>query len=104
MIVSTFDYLVLLSRRNYSTPLVRFLAWGAMPRQSISASMKCDRNGAFVAIIGFFALSVLYAAAADPPPAEAFRVLPPTSAGAPVITPYLKYQTEVAWQEEDLRR
>ncbi len=66
--------------------------------------MKCDRNGALVAIIGFFALSVLYAAAADPPPAEAFRVLPPASAGAPVITPYLKYQTEVAWQEDDLRR
>ena len=44
------------------------------------------------------------AAAADTPLADAFRVLPPPSAEAPVITPYLKYQTEMAWQEDDLRR
>ena len=55
-------------------------------------------------ILGFFAASVTTAAAADPPSADAFRVLPPASAEAPVITPYLKYQTEMAWRQDDLRR
>ena len=44
------------------------------------------------------------ALAADAPPPEAFRVLPPVSAEKPAITPYLKYQTEMAWYEDDLRR
>src|SRR5438445_85185 len=57
-----------------------------------------------ILILGFFAFSVLSAAAADTPAADAFRVLPPPSAEAPVITPYLKYQTEMAWQQDDLRR
>jgi Acetyl xylan esterase (AXE1) len=42
--------------------------------------------------------------AADAPPAEAFRVLPATATQGPAITPYLKYQTELAWQEERQRR
>jgi hypothetical protein len=41
--------------------------------------------------------------AADEPPAEAFRVLPPAAKEAPVISPYLKYQTEMAWEEDDQR-
>src|SRR5438552_77058 len=57
-----------------------------------------------ILILGFFAFSIQSAAAADTPPADAFRVLPPPSAEAPVITPYLKYQTEIAWQQDDLRR
>src|SRR5207245_10924826 len=57
-----------------------------------------------ILILGFFAFSVLSAAGADLPPADAFRVLPPASVEAPVITPYLKYQTEMAWQQDDLRR
>lgn len=57
-----------------------------------------------VLIVGFFAVSVLSAAGADAPAAEAFRVLPPLSAEGPVITPYLKYQTEMAWHQDDLRR
>src|SRR6266480_579712 len=57
-----------------------------------------------ILIFGFFAFSVLCAAAADMPPADAFRVLPPPSAEGPVITPYLKYQTEMAWRQDDLRR
>ncbi len=65
--------------------------------------MKCDHS-AFLAIIGFFAFPVLFEAAADSPPADAFRVLSPASAEAPVITPYLKYQTEMAWQQDDQRR
>src|SRR6266702_2270774 len=55
-------------------------------------------------IVGFFAVSVLSAAGADAPAAEAFRVLAPKSADGPVITPYLKYQTEMAWHEDDERR
>src|SRR5262245_2477230 len=43
-------------------------------------------------------------AAADAPPADAFRVLPHSASGAPTITPYLKYQTDVAWQQDDERR
>jgi hypothetical protein len=40
----------------------------------------------------------------DAPPAEAFRVLPPSGAEAPQITPYLLYQTALAWNEDELRR
>jgi len=57
-----------------------------------------------VLIVGFFAVSVLSAAGADAPAAEAFRVLPPQPAQGPVITPYLKYETEMAWHQDDERR
>src|SRR5690349_5025724 len=46
----------------------------------------------------------LSAAAADAPPPEAFRVLPVPSSEGPMITAYLKYQTEMAWREDDQRR
>ncbi len=49
-------------------------------------------------------LLAVSALAADAPPPEAFRVLPPVMAGKPEITPYLRYQTEMAWHEDDLRR
>src|SRR5205809_4155480 len=39
-----------------------------------------------------------------PPPPEAFRVFKQTPAPGPRITPYLKYQTEQAWREDELRR
>lgn len=39
----------------------------------------------------------------DTPPSDAFRVLPQTAAG-PAITPYLKYQTELAWRQDEQRR
>jgi pimeloyl-ACP methyl ester carboxylesterase len=55
-------------------------------------------------VVGLCAISLLSADAADSPPPEAFRVLTPASAEAPVITPYLKYQTEMAWRQDDLRR
>ena len=73
----------------------------------IFASPRRYRDSAVVAIITFFTsffTFVVSAVAADPPPPDAFRVLPPPSAEAPVITPYLKYQTEMAWQQDDLRR
>jgi len=37
-------------------------------------------------------------------PAEAFRVLPPSDAEGPQITPYLLYQTALAWNQDELRR
>ena len=45
-----------------------------------------------------------WASDADEPPADAFRVLPPAAKEARVITPYLDYQTEMAWQQDDERR
>jgi hypothetical protein len=44
------------------------------------------------------------ALAADAPPPDAFRVLPTMAAEKPTVTPYLRYQTEMAWHEDDLRR
>ncbi len=40
----------------------------------------------------------------DAPPAEAFRVLSQSPTQGPTITPYLKYQTELAWRQDDRRR
>ena len=55
-------------------------------------------------VLGFCAVCTLSAAAADAPSPEAFRVLPPVSAEAPVITRYLTYQAEMAWRQDDQRR
>ncbi len=38
------------------------------------------------------------------PPAEAFRVLPPPDPEGPQITPYLLYQTSLAWHQDALRQ
>ncbi len=38
------------------------------------------------------------------PPAEAFRVLPHPEAEGPEITPYLLYQTSLAWHQDELRQ
>jgi len=38
------------------------------------------------------------------PPPEAFRVLPPPEAEGPQITPYLLYQTTLAWQQNAQRQ
>ena len=38
------------------------------------------------------------------PPSEAFRVLAKPVAEGPAITPYLLYQTDVAWQQDERRR
>ena len=55
----------------------------------------------FGSMLAFSIVSV----ASDAPPADSFRVLPPfVSTDAPSITPYLKYQTELAWQQDELRR
>jgi cephalosporin-C deacetylase-like acetyl esterase len=57
-----------------------------------------------VLIFGLCAACAAWAAAADAPPAEAFRVLPPAVKEGPVITPYLQYQTEMAWEQDGQRR
>jgi pimeloyl-ACP methyl ester carboxylesterase len=57
-----------------------------------------------IAVVLQLCLLPMCALAADAPPPEAFRVLPAVSAEKPEITPYLKYQTEMAWHEDDLRR
>ena len=54
-------------------------------------------------IFGLCTASSGWAATAGAPPADAFRVLPPATKQAPAITPYLQYQTEMAWQEDDER-
>jgi len=66
------------------------------------------RGGNWVWRIGagvWCALLSLVAAAADGPPADAFRVLPEApKTEAPSITPYLRYQTEMAWRQDEERR
>jgi hypothetical protein len=57
-----------------------------------------------IAVVLQLCLLPVCALAADAPPPEAFRVLPAVSAEKPEITPYLKYQTEMAWHQDDLRR
>ena len=57
-----------------------------------------------LAFVVLCVVCALPAMSADGPPAEAFRVLPPAAAEGPTITPYLKYQTEMAWREDDARR
>ncbi len=54
--------------------------------------------------LGLFLALVLPAVAADAPPVDAFQVLPTVSTEAPQITPYLQYQVEMAWQQDDERR
>ena len=51
-----------------------------------------------------FSVSLATAAASDAPPPEAFRVLPPITTEAPTITDYLRYQTAMAWRQDDARR
>jgi hypothetical protein len=58
----------------------------------------------WIAVFLQLCLLPMWALAADAPPPEAFRVLPAVSAQKPEISPYLKYQTEMAWHEDDLRR
>src|SRR5437763_16660962 len=54
---------------------------------------------------GLCAACVLPLFASDVPPEDDFRVLPaPAMAEAPSITPYLKYQTERAWRQDEDRR
>jgi hypothetical protein len=57
-----------------------------------------------ILVLAVLLAATLTAAAADAPRPEAFRVLPPVTTEGPLITPYLRYQTEMAWQQDDQRR
>jgi len=50
------------------------------------------------------AVGTTLAKGGDAPPAEAFHVLPQLSPDGPNITPLLKYQTEMAWRQDEQRR
>src|ERR1051325_4383838 len=58
----------------------------------------------FTLIIALLSIANPSTFAADVPAAEAFQVLPPQSKQAPEITSYLKYQTEMAWEQDEQRR
>ena len=51
----------------------------------------------------FFATGVANLQSQRVPPAESFRVLPNVAKG-PRVTAYLKYQTEMAWSQDEQRR
>ena len=57
-----------------------------------------------IVVLGLCAACALPTAAQVGPPPEAFRVLPAATREGPSITPYLKYQTEMAWSQDDQRR
>ncbi len=59
--------------------------------------MKC-------ALAAGLLLASLAASASDAPPPEAFQVLPTNANHGPTITDYLRYQTEMAWRQDDQRR
>jgi cephalosporin-C deacetylase-like acetyl esterase len=58
------------------------------------------KNWLILTFCGFWSLM----AAAQTPPAEAFRVLPASTTHSPMITDYLKYQTEMAWDQDQQRQ
>ena len=59
-----------------------------------------------IVLLGILSLFGAAAAAAadEAPRPENFQVLPQTSTLAPAITPYLNYQVNIAWQQDDVRR
>jgi pimeloyl-ACP methyl ester carboxylesterase len=54
-------------------------------------------------VLTLFAAAAAPLFAADAPSPDAFRVLPPVTGEAPTITPYLKYQADMAWREDEER-
>lgn len=65
--------------------------------------MRVSLPALFVVAIAM-GITPMVCSAQDAPPAEAFQVLPAISKEAPAITRYLRYQTQVAWQQDELRR
>jgi hypothetical protein len=55
-------------------------------------------------VVVFCVLTAVTLIAADAPPPEAFQILPAVEKEGPVITPYLRYQTEMGWRQDDARR
>lgn len=56
-----------------------------------------------IANLAFLAACVSFAFGSDAPPADAFRILPPPGKEAPLITPYLRYQVDMAWKLDEQR-
>src|SRR6476620_9469849 len=50
------------------------------------------------------AVAAVSFSATDPPPPESFMVFSKSPAPGPRITPYLAYQTELAWRQDEIRR
>jgi pimeloyl-ACP methyl ester carboxylesterase len=57
-----------------------------------------------VLVFALWSGSFFSAFAADGPPTEAFHILPSVTKLAPAITPYLRYQVTLAWQQDEERR
>jgi cephalosporin-C deacetylase-like acetyl esterase len=72
-------------------------------RAAVPVYMEMSSCMKHLLMILVLACSVVRAQSSDVPPAESFRVLPPSAEG-PSITPYLRYQTEMAWRQDDQRR
>lgn len=64
--------------------------------------IRAIRTGIGVLMAGVSASCLL--AGTDPPPAEFFRVLKQPASSGPRITPYLRYQAEQAWKEDEARQ
>ena len=54
-------------------------------------------------VVVFYALCSASLSGSDAPSPDAFRILPQSAVG-PTITPYLRYQTELAWRQDEQRR
>src|SRR5580658_1229094 len=71
---------------------------------SIGVRLACGMAVGMICAATAMAQDQLAASHQDAPPAEAFRVLTPAAAEGPQATPYLLYQTALAWNEDELRR
>src|SRR5882724_6869072 len=67
------------------------------------AGRKNMKRIVLLAILSLFCAAAA-AAADEAPRPENFQVLPQTSTLAPAITPYLNYQVNIAWEQDDVRR
>ena len=91
---------ILISGSGWETVELSMAKWFAARRQ------HCSRISIFL----LSALLVIAGAARaqstirDTPPPEAFRVLPLPGPVAPQMTPFLLYQTSLAWQQDQLRQ
>ncbi len=65
--------------------------------------MRCSTGVRLSCVLAMVALCAMPVTGQDAPPAEAFRVLPAADAEGPQMTPYLLYQTALAWNEDELR-
>src|SRR3984893_3656241 len=63
-----------------------------------------DAPNFIAAILVAFSLAPATLAADQPPSKEAFQALQQAPTPGPSITPYLRYQTEQAWRQDDVRR